>query len=81
MKVKRTYKSTSLKAGQVEIVDEAKAREVFGQTAVAHHNENECKDADYKGPSCFYCCGPAMKRLLAGAKVETFFSDFELIEA
>jgi histone acetyltransferase (RNA polymerase elongator complex component) len=77
MKVKRTYKSLSLKRGQEEIVDEATVREVFGQTSVAHHgSEAECGKEH-----CVYCCEPSLQRLLAGATVETFFSKWELIEA
>lgn len=76
MKIRRTYKKTSLKFGEVEIVDEVKAREVFGQTSVAHHAEGVCgKDR------CHYCAKPALDRLLAGGKVETFFSIFEKIAA
>lgn len=35
MKVKRTWKTPSLRAGQEQIDDEATVRKVFGQTAVA----------------------------------------------
>lgn len=90
MQIRRTYKEKSLKFGQVEIVDEAKTREVFGQTDVAIHNNKTgytcCKCPD-KGPcacgrrACSYCAIPAMEKLLSGAPVETYFSRFELVAA
>lgn len=49
MKIQRTYKEVSLKRGLTEVVDESKAREVFGQTRIAHHAENECKPKEYFG--------------------------------
>jgi hypothetical protein len=76
MKVKRTWTKHSLRAGQIQYDDEATVRTVFGQTAIAHHSKGECENE-----LCHYCPEPAMRRLLAGAKVKTFFCDFELVEA
>lgn len=76
MKIKRTWKEKSLRAGETQIDNEATVREVFGQTSVAHHPDGACGKI-----SCHYCPEPAMQRLLAGAVVETFFCDFKLTEA
>lgn len=76
MKIKRVYKKTSLKFGRVEMVDEAKAREVFGQTEIAFHYADRCGKE-----GCQYCSEPSMKKLLKGDVISTFFSDFQLIEA
>lgn len=76
MKIKRTYKKPSLKFGKVETVDEAKAREVFGQTMIALHPHGACGSEN-----CEYCAAFPMKRLLKGEVVETFFSEFVLLES
>lgn len=77
MKIERVYKKTSLKFGQVDIIDEAKMREIAGQTMMARHaTEGECGKKH-----CVYCPEVAMKRLLAGATVDQFFATFRLIEA
>ena len=73
MNIKRTFKPVSLRAGQVEMVDEAKLREVLGQTKAAQHQTGECP-TDY----CSYCPEPAMRRFEANGRIETFFSIFEL---
>ncbi len=70
MQIRRTYKEKSLKFGKVEIVDEAKAREVFGQSSVR-----------FKGGECESDAELAMANLLKGETVSTFFSEFQLIEA
>ena len=76
MKIKRVYKKTSLKFGQEEIIDEARMRLIAGQTALGFHSKGECDD-----PLCHYCPEPAMRRLMAGAKLDQFFATFELLEA
>lgn len=81
MKIRRTYKPMSLKNGQTEIVDESVLRLVAGQTRVAHHAKNECKPEHYRGPDCFYCAEPAMRKFAITGTLETFFSIFEAVPA
>lgn len=90
MQIERTYKSTSRRSGQVEIVDESVARLVFGQTKVAFHDSKAgytcCKcpiaEACTCGRrGCYYCAIPAMEKLLSGKVVETFFSRWQLLDA
>ena len=76
MKIKRTWTAKSLRAGTEEMINETKAREICGQTALGFHPEGACSTK-----ACFYCPEPAMKRLLAGAKLEQFFRTLELVEA
>lgn len=76
MKIKRTWTKRSLRAGQSEIIDEEKAREIISLTMLGRHSGERCGKE-----GCDYCSEPAMKRLLKGEKLEQFFCDLELIEA
>lgn len=76
MKIKRTWTERSLRAGQSEVIEEAKAREIISLTTLGSHHAGKCGNE-----GCLHCPEPAMKRLLAGEKLQQFFCDLELIEA
>lgn len=76
MEIRRTYREKSLRRGLVETVDEARAREVFGQTGVAFHADGACGNN-----TCGHCADYPMSRLLKGEVIKTFFSEWELIAA
>lgn len=76
MKIRRTWTNRSLRNGQTEIIDEDRARMIIRQTMLGQHGKGECSSA-----TCSHCDEPAMRRLLAGAKLEQFFCTLELVEA
>lgn len=76
MKIKRTWTSRSLRAGQEEIIDETKAREIIGMTMLARHPIGRCGKED-----CEHCPEVAMKKLAEGEKLKQFFCDLEMVSA
>lgn len=81
MEIRRTYKTTSLKHGQVEIIDEKKVREIFNQTDVYLKLPESSQLLSSSG--CRRSGGGPLPidALLKGSVVETFFSTFELVTA
>ncbi len=71
MKIKRTYKDTSLKHGHVEIIDDVKMCEIAKQTDIYDSTSGELISQSGEAP--------ALMSLSANVKLETFFSKFELI--
>lgn len=75
MKIKRTYKEPSLKAGRVEYISETQARQIFNQTVTYNttalpYGEVRIDANASDQPIAF---------LTKGKIVETFFSKFELV--
>ncbi|MEK6280292.1 MAG: hypothetical protein AABN95_08035 [Acidobacteriota bacterium] len=75
MKIKRTYKNTSLKRGTSEHVSEETVRIVAAQTMMGNHGQGQCSRE-----LCEHCPEPAMRKLEAGGVIESFFSKFQLVE-
>lgn len=80
MRIKRTYNENSLKHGQVEYIDESKAREVFNNTLTFDITSHPYGDLQGRRIAAHASDEP-MKALNRGVKVGTYFSDFEIEEA
>lgn len=78
MKIKRTFKDTSLRAGQEEIIDLEKFKVIEGQTDVYLHRFGYTLISQSGVPRY---AATAVGELIKGQAVETFFSRFELLEA
>lgn len=74
MRIKRTHKEESTKAGQVEFIDEKKAREIFNNTVT--YDTTACPYGEIKIAA--HGSGAPIQELKNGRVVETFFSRFEL---
>lgn len=75
MEIKRTYKESSLKAGQVESVSYLQLRKILSQTDAAMHDKGRCGNKN-----CDYCPEVALSIFLKDTVIETFFSRFELTQ-
>lgn len=80
LRIKRSYNENSLQHGKVEYVDEAKAREVFNNVLTYDITSHPYGDLEGRRIAAHNSDEP-MKALKRGAKVGTFFSDFEIEEA
>ena len=76
MKIRRTWTAKSLRAGQSEMIDETRAREIISMTMLGRHPSGICGKE-----GCDHCPDVAMKKLLSGEKLEQFFCDLEMISA